>query len=522
MDDQLIGVYHRIVADPDIPNPQVFTDFIEEQVEIKPAMFHVSELSYEFEVDPMSRRPGMRSGLKTNESLRNTPNERGLFEVWNPDSIPLHIYHKMSRDPDIKFATLLLKGWIAGLQYSIDSDDKIMARTVDYAMKRIYNSTVRNMLSSIAYGFSFGEKVWTRAVVDLSEENDPEGAPTRTVRPIVCLKKVKFIDPRADIKYFKNNHDELDHVTQQQLGSEVSVKRGKLVWFALDEEFGCLFGNSRYKIIYDDWYHGNVNKQQLLRHVQRTGSPPLKVRYPDGKIYDFESGASTKASDIAKSMAKTYLNQGMILLPSERDSNGEFVWDMFFEKVENTDTAPFTNVMDLLTKRKAKGIGVPPSMATGAANLGDANTQSDALIIVVEDLVDQIQDVIQRDIVDNIVDLNFGPTAVGKVEFRIEKSGLGRRKLFKEIYINVLRTMMSKDNFLPENFPDIVAMGEEIGIPMKKLAEQIRMVETEKDGQSPAAEAQEDDDGNDPDMHRPNETDRDNPVKRPSDAQGAD
>jgi hypothetical protein len=516
MQDQLVGVYHRIVADPDIQNPDDFVRFIEAQTAENPSMFHIEEM-HQFEVDPMSRRPGMTSGLKANDSLRNTPNERGNFEVWNPDSIPLSVYHKMSRDPDIKFATLLLKGWIAGLQYSIDCDNDVYARVVDHAIRDVYNSTVRNMLSAIAYGFAFGEKVWDRSLADVSSKDEPA-----ILKPAVVLRKIKFIDPRADVRFFKNQNDELDHVTQQQLGQVVKVKRSKLVWFAVDQEFSCLFGNSRYKIIYDDWYHGNVNKQQLLRHVQRTGSPPLKVRFPDGKIYDFENGTSIKASSLAKSMAKTYLNQGLILLPSERDDKGEFVWDMFFEKVDNTDTTPFTNVMELLTRRKAKGIGVPPGMATGASNLGDANTQSDALIIVVEDLVDQIQDVFQKDIIDHVVEMNFGPEAVSSVRFRIEKSGLGRRKLFKEIFINVLRTMMSKDNFVPENYPDVLAMGEEIGVPMRLLVEQVREVETEKDGASPAAKAQEVEDGNDPAHQRPNETDRDNPTKRPSDATGAD
>lgn len=82
--------------------------------------------------------------------------------------------------------------------------------------------------------------------------------------------------------------------------------------------------------------------------------------------------------------------------------------------------------------------------------------------------------------------------------------------------MNVLRTMMSKDNFVPTNYPDIVEMGEELGIPMKELSKQVTAVETDKDGSSPAAKAQEIEDSNS-ERGRPNPIQRDNQSKTPSD-----
>lgn len=532
METGFVSAYERAIADPDIGDVESYISFLKLETEINPGMYHITEDTSEFAQqveharmletlgdDYVNRvRPGMKAALKAVESLRNSPNEQDVFEVWNPDTIPLHIYAKMRRDPDIKFNTLLLKGWISSLKYSIDCDDEAVRRVVDRAIARIYTQAIRGMLTSIAYGFAFGEKVWQRQIEDMSDpppdEDDPDD---RFVlqRNVVSLRKVKFIDPRADVKFFKNKRDELDHVTQNQFPKEVKVMRPKLVWFTLDDEFDCLFGESRYKGIYNEWFQGNVTLQQLNRHVHRTGSPPLKIRYQNGMIWDPSTQSNILGVEIAKAMAKAYLSQGLILLPSERDQDGNFLWDMEFDKIENTDTAPFTNVLDVLTARKAKGIGVPPSLATGAANLGDANTQTEALIIVVEDLVDQLESVFQSDIVDQVVDYNFGPQYVSRVKFSIEKSGLGRRKVFKEIFVNVLRTMMSKDGFEPANYPDIVEMGEELGIPMKRLSKQVVRVKSDNEGDTPAADAQADEDSNG-ERHRPNPTERDSQSKTPS------
>lgn len=64
---------------------------------------------------------------------------------------------------------------------------------------------------------------------------------------------------------------------------------------------------------------------------------------------------------------------------------------------------------------------------------------------------------------------------------------------------------------LPTDFPDLRAVGEELGLPTTALVDQIQRIQSEDpgpDGESPAVKAQQDDDANDPDRNRLNPAER--------------
>lgn len=524
----LWGLYSRVSNDPDIENPREFEKFVNDS---SVRMISSPTPSIGFQRDSVASkvRPGIQvKMISEKESLRNSPGEKGEFEVSRTDSIPLRDYRRMSRDPAIQLTTLLFRGWIAGLKYDIASPDPQVSAVVNYVLRSVFAETVRNLLSAIVYGFAFGEKVWQRENVTLRGLNDEGEEEVVFSGQIVSLRKIKFIDPDEGVRFFKDRRDEISRVEQDQSGSKVSVKRRKLLWFALDKEFSNIFGRSRFKNVYDAWYSYQINQQQMLRHVQRTGSPPLKIRYPNGTSYlqtaDAWLGTSAAAEvpnvQIAEDMAKTYLNHGACLLPSERDENGHYLWDLEFDTVSNTETSPFTSVLSVLAARMSEGLGVPSALTVGESNFAEANAQAEMLLVVVEDLVDQLEGVITSDLIRQIVEFNFGPEAVPSVSFTIEKSGLGRRKLFKDIFINTLRTLLSRKDLLPVSVPDLTKLGREMNLPMAPLIAQTSQIATEEGGLIDGSEevrVQQDEDSNDPLNDRLNETDSDAPEDSAAD-----
>lgn len=533
--------YYRLLAtassDPDIVNLEDLEKFVVQEVrknDFDPVVSEAVNFSGR-QIDRMlqkgftpekvqdlairgaSARPGFETSLLS-ESLRNEPNEDGEFEQFRSDSIPLSTYKKMKRDETIALSLFILKGWITGLKHSIDSSNKQQAAVISKMITPIYSDLIRDLLQAVAFGFSFGEKVWQRQDLRVVETDENDKEQTIFSGKVVSICKIKFVDPEENFRYYKDaKTDELVRVTQQQFGGEASVRRKKLVWFAVDREFSGIFGNSRFKNVYASWYYSNIDNQQMLRHTERCGSPPLKIRYPSG--YSQRDGVNVTNLDIAVELGRSYLNQGVAIMPSDRDEDGNFLWDVDFDDVPNSSNQTFLEVLTRLDAKKSDGLGIPSSVSqSGESTFAEAQAQAEMLLVIVEDLVDQLETVIQRDIVDQLTAFNFGPEFVDDVRFSIDKSGLGRRKLFKDILINQMRIDGANSDWNPKEAPDVRAIMEEFGVPTRSFIDShMPALRRESGIEDPALVTQQDEDGNDENRNRPNPSEREPQRDSPRD-----
>lgn len=501
--------------DPDIADIKNLEAFVRDQVKEYPDLKQwepSKKYSVEFQQDKIpgsSARPGFRTDL-VNENFTNKPTEDGEYEEFNPDSISISVYKKMLRDPVIRLTMFILKGWISGLKFRIRSNDPRIEAVTKYVLKRIWKRLIRDMLDAVAFGFMFGEKVFQREQVQLTQNVDGGEEETVFNGKIVSLRKIKFLDPDQNFKFFKTKNDEISRIEQRQRSKVVSVDKSKIFWFALDGHFSGIFGSSRFKNSYEDWYHDRINKQMMLRHTERCGSPPLKIRHPEGTIND--NGTIKGKDEVAVTMGKSYLNQGVVILPSEVDDKGNFMWDVGFDEVENSSNKAFIEVSEQLNANKVRGVGIPSGVVFGKSTFDAAESQSEIMLVVVEDIVDQIEETIQKELVDQLVEINFGPAYVGTTKIEIDKSALGRRKLFKDILVNTLRVAGSQFEYRPNMFPDLVGLGEELGIPFAPFLSVMSEKENAQGtptSDSPMKEKQRDEDSNDELRDRPNPTDRD-------------
>lgn len=444
-------------------------------------------------------RPGMNDKLKN--IVDNTDDEE--VEVYRGDNIKLKTYEKMAADSQIAFGTFLFKGWVSGLPYTIQSPDEHLKNIVDYIVGQVYDEIIRNIVTTgFKFGFAFGEKVWSRENAIISAPNDKGEDEIIYEGPLTMLEKVKFMNPRKTFSYFVDRSDEITRVEQRQRTDDVSVDRSKLLWFSLDKEFSNVFGRSRYKNVYSEWYFSKIVNQWDLNDLQKRGSPHLEIRYPRGKS---EVNGELKSNrEIAMTIAEDLLSDGIVAVPSELHDQGEYRWEVKFAdtKQESGSTGKdsrFARKTQELNRKKMKGLGIPPAVADSDSNFANADASGDMLTILIEDVVDQIESVIQKDIVDQVTENNFGPEKKSLVSIKIDRSALGRRSLMKEIFKEMLRAGTSLKGKTLKAWPDVTSMMDELGISSQSLDK----VFTDHDGgmdrrsRDPQSEQEDIEDSND-------------------------
>lgn len=426
-------------------------------------------------------RPGM--GSKLIGVGHGTGDEED--EVYRADSIDLDTYQKMSVDAQIAFGTYLFKGWIASLPYTIECPDEHLRNIIDYIVGRVYKSVIRNIVTTgFKFGFSFGEKIWNRESVILTEPNDRGETEIIYEGIVTSLEKIKFLDPRHSFSFFVDSSDEISRVEQVQIREDgrhdVSVGRKKLLWFALDKEFSNVFGRARYKNIYPEWYYSKINNQLQINDLQKRGSPHIEVRYPRGKSQ--VDGEMVKNRVVAMKIAEEMMSEGVAAFPSEAHENGDSKWSLKYadtQRGSNSDS-PFLEYLRYQDQRKMKGMGIPPAIAESDSNFSNVDASGDMLAVIIEDVVDQIETVIEDDVVNPAIENNFGPRKKSLVNFKVEKSALGRRGLMKEILKTMLRTGSDMKGQTLKSWPNVVSILRDLGISQSSFQD----VFTDKMGNS--------------------------------------
>lgn len=465
-----------------------------------------------FDIRGATVRPGFGSGGLQNEKMKNDPTRQGEVDVTNPDTVPLRQYRKMSRDPILSLGKRLIKGWCGGLRYNINSSDPLIKTVTNYCLKKVWKTLSKELLdAAIVNGFGFAEKTVQREDVIL-DDIDEDGEPTEVYSgKIVSIRKIKVLDPEQNFTYFVDEYDEISRVEQSQRGNEVSVDKDKIVWFALDKEYSNIFGVSRFKPAYEPWYYSKIALQQMLKHLERLGSPHLEIEYPKG-VSRQADGETRNNQDVALDIAEMMQTMGVVMYPSETDDKGNKRWSFEYADTDAKGIDQYLEVLQEMERRMFFAIGIPHLIGKDQ-NYSNIDALVDILVVMLEDIVGQLEEVIERDVVKQIVEYNFGPEYKSKVEFKIDRSSLNQKKLWKDVLKESLRLGFSEQGHSPASIPDNAKLMEGLGIPYSSYNQVLFESGESPEGESPADEKQRDEDSNGRDRQTERESDDERPAE---------
>ncbi len=351
--------------------------------------FSIFNKPKELAVAPPAGKPNRP---EMNELSSNDPRSR-LFgkqgmPVYDPSELMSRYgrqrVDEMRRDDQIKAALSFKKLAVTSSGWEIVSPEEKdrtwevsdFVRTTFENLNVPLNKSIKQSLSALEYGFSASEKVWAK------EDSK------------IVLKAIKCRRPHE----FTFEQDQFGNVTalNQQM-KQLPVD--KFVVYSYNSEFGNPYGTSDMEAAYRAWWSKKHAYQWLSVLLERMGIPPIFFLYNPTSY----KNQMTELKQVVQNLQAG--SAGVIPRASKDDLD---VWSP--ELVANVQDA-FLPAIAEYDKAIARAILMPSLIGvTGDSTQGSlarSQTHFDSFLMVVEELRSDIEDLINKDVVKQLVDYNF-------------------------------------------------------------------------------------------------------------------
>jgi len=431
----------------------------------------MSEVFAELE-NPSDESPSFATSKlrQTDIFFANLSNSIGTY---NSDRIPVSTYDKMLLDPDIALGRSFVVLPILAQNFRIDSTDTDKALVVQSLVKKIYRELMRNMLTSYDYGFSVGEKIFEKLPNYKLTVKDESGN-ERIIRDgyTIGIKKVKYVKPSSVSIVRDKKTEEIKYVKQENYYTkrQPKVKYDKVVWFAMDEKFGNVFGISRLKPAYQPWYWYQIIIQFMLRYLDRTGSPTAVARAPRGTTVTKDK-LKVDNMDVGLAVANAVSSNSSIVLSSDLYAESrEKKWDVkFLEDTKRGDM--FLEALRFLSVNKMRAMLIPDKVGVSEGSNTNATgvNNTDIHLLSEEALVQQVEDVLNKSVVNDLIKYNWPPEERFHAQIKIERLNHGKRNLLRDTLLRMLMFAGGvSDTDKPKTMPSIKDMCEFLEIPYEE------------------------------------------------------
>ena len=397
-----------------------------------------------------------------------------IMGIYNPDTIPISTYNRMKNDSQVAIGLATIKMPIYSLNWNVECGDVDIREFVHSTLKPIWNKLLRSMLTSIDFGFASHEKVW-----ELKDVNVVTEAPRKKTHfkgKAEVYKKIKAHYPGTiKIRTDTKTDDFLGIIQSIGAGQEIKLDADKCFLFSLGDEFGNFFGKSRLKPAYKPWYWKEVLSQFMLRYFERRGSPATVVHHPIGGGIDLV-GNEYENSEIALRIGQNIVENSVVTLPYEPDKNGKNQWGVTYLEDERRGEM-FVSALSYLGAQILRALLTPERVVTQDLSTGSfsmANSHAEIFLLSQEGLTSEIEYAINTEIIPQLVYYNFKPKKVVPCTIKIEKIQYDRKRLLKEIYVEMIRNLNNLINkgTAPSFVPSLVDMAEVLGIPVRPFDEE--------------------------------------------------
>ncbi|MCP4648919.1 MAG: DUF935 family protein [PVC group bacterium] len=318
------------------------------------------------------------------------------------------IYDKMLADDQIHAVTNLKKYIILSPDWNIESENEEIVEFITWNLNEyldeIFTKKLYDILSSMDYGFSLSEKVF--AIVD---------------NKIVLSRLFSRAPHTFDFKIDK--FGDIEHIIQYTANQELHIDKSKFIHHSYQEDFGNPYGKSE---LNEGVYRAWKSKDAVIRfwniYLERHGMPLLHGTYTTGGGSKDDFHKSLK-----NAQARTVITtpEGYTINPVEAGKGTES-YEKAIDKY-NLMIARSYLIPDLL------GFGGSETSG-GSYALGDR--QADIFMAGIEFIRQQLEKIITRDIVNPLVQWNFGTSETACFKFRMvdEAKKFEMLKLFLEAW----------------------------------------------------------------------------------------
>lgn len=325
--------------------------------------------------------------------------------TYNPTDIPISTYKKMSNDAQIKAGLSLIRMaalsrdydiiWASKKQDGKEPDDEVI-EFLDYNFENVegrLEGALSNVLTAIAYGFSVTERVFM-----IHEEGKWAGK--------ICLKRLKGLDPET-ITFKCDEFGNLTGVFQStnDTENEVKLRIENLIVYTNEPEFGNLYGTSRLRAVYKNWFIKDILTKFWNIALERFGVPILVGTVPTPA--DF--GKMQNILDNLKFKSSITKNPGWEVEALETG-------------IGKSSGGDFAGAIQYHNDQILMGLMIPTVLLSNpkAGSFALAKTQFDLFKIMLKQLERDVEKIIEDQLIKPLVRLNFDASATEFPQFRFK------------------------------------------------------------------------------------------------------
>jgi len=371
-------------------------------------------------------------------------------------------YREMRCDPTIAIARAAATAPVKFASYSVEGENPEIVGEVRSFLDSQWQEIVRLLLFAVDYGWVPAEKVWYV---------DP-----RTGQQHVRLKPLRQEETEAMV----------DRETGELMGlkqKDVYLDMRHALVFTLDGEYGSPYGRSRYenfrRTAWEPWK--KVVSQLERYHEKASGVVPV-VRYPVG-VSRSKGGMEVDNFQHASNLVNSLSRMRGVAIPWKIEEwmtaalrqganlKDLAAWQLEFLDVKSGAGAEMVASARYYDSLKARGMLVPERAVLEGqfGTKAEAGEHADVAVAVSEELFQDVCSCVNTQLVDDFVEVNFGPDAVGSA--RVEPAPMrdDEKAFAKEIVRAVLESPGNSD--MVQSMLDFDAMIEATGLPRREGGE---------------------------------------------------
>lgn len=373
--------------------------------------------------------------------------------VYATDTISIATYRKMREDYQISACLNVLAFTIQKMDWYLIGEDEKVKDFCEKSIKKIWNQLVKVMVKSFWAGYSPATKVFEYDE-NLKGINYKE---IRDLAPESCRVK---IDKNGGFDGFKQFPGQSN---QQDINYKYAF------WFTNQMENGDLYGKSMLKAAYKPWYYSEIIHLFANRYYERFGEPAVVGRAPIADIVKDSNGNAVDAINSIKSAGEGLKSHSVLGIPSDRDENGNFLFDISYleSQMRGVD---FDTYLKRLDMEKSRAVFVPDLLlGTGRVGSYELGKEHKATFITgLMGLFDDFGNSIEKYILPQLVEYNFG-SSVQIPEF----SYLPLTKTSEDSLVYIMQAYLNGN---PGTL-DALKLATKLGVPMKDAKEVLEIEE---------------------------------------------
>lgn len=387
--------------------------------------------------------------------------EVGMYKV-SPDNLSLWDYYSMKDYYQIKTAFSMIAFTLMSINWWVEGGSAKARKALTWQLQIIWTDLMRTITKAFWAGYSPNVKLFdthpTQGYLYIKELRD--------LSPFNCVVSIDRKDQSFNGFIQKGGTFDVTKivggnvVTTPETVAPEYVEPKYAFWYTFMQENGDFTGQKLLKGAYMPWFFSQVIHLYINRYFYRFSTPLAKGFAPAGFSKNSETGEAVSNQDAMLGILQAIRNNSSVTLPSERDENGNLLWNIEYleSQMRGYD---FESYLKRLDREMARALFVPDLLfeagRVGSYKLGELH--KDTYLMLLNALMNDLKQHIDKYISRQFIEYNFGANEEVPV-FRFEKQGT-----FSTPVIMEMIKQMANNGSIGVDVKDIAKI---TGVPLKE------------------------------------------------------